>query len=276
MTFSQPSSTTQSVYPASPSPFHLRKSPRMSIAQTYLLAHRARAKLSSEAARPDHNLRLLVGHANLLDSLMLELADAEREQESWFYQSVRGATQSTPPAHSYNDRHIQWADSVEEPEHDWRVEDAGSDSDSDSDCSYDEEEDDEFDEDVEMADAVVALRRIPSHTSMLPPKGYNYQDEEEDYDMDDEEDYNHLALQRTPSHSGSPSPSSPPELLDDSDSTTDDESSMPPSPPTTMLPAFDDKKSTTIHGATGHGDKDAFYEEGFYLPPRNAARISVY
>ncbi|KAK4180061.1 hypothetical protein QBC36DRAFT_321138 [Triangularia setosa] len=288
MTFAQPSSaTTQthsqklqgaspSVYPASPLPYRLRKSPKMSIAQTYFLAHKARAKLSSEAARPDHNLRLLVGHANLLDSLMLELADAEREQESWFNQSVRGATQSTPPAPSSNNRHIQWADSVvEEPDHDWRVEDADSDSDSDSDCSYDEDEDDESDEDIEMADAVVALRRIPSHTSMLPPKGYSYQDEE-DYDMGDDEDYTQLALQRTPSHSGSPSPSSPPELLDDSDSTTDDESSMPPSPPTTTLPAFDDKKSTTIQSATGHGDKDAFYEEGFYLPPRNPARISVY
>ncbi|KAK0668623.1 hypothetical protein QBC41DRAFT_356394 [Cercophora samala] len=268
---------SQKLQAASPSPYHLRKSPRMSIAQTYFLAHKARAKLSSEAARPDHNLRLLVGHANLLDSLMLELADAEREQESWFNQSVRGATQSTPPAPSSNNRHIQWADSVvEEPQHDWRAEDADSDSDSDSDCSYDEDEDLDSDEDIEMADAVVALRRIPSHTSMLPPKGYNYQDEEEDYDMDDDdEDYTQLALQRTPSHSGSPSPSSPPELLDDSDSTTDDES-MPPSPPTTTLPAFDDKKSTTIQSATGHGDKDAFYEEGFYLPPRNSTRISIY
>lgn len=244
----------------------------MSIAQTYFLAHKARAKLSSEAARPDHNLRLLVGHANLLDSLMLDLADAEREQESWFNQSVRGATQSPPP--STNNRHIQWADHMEEPQHDWRAEDADSDSD-DSDCSYDSDEDDlDSDEDVEMADAVVALRRIPSHASMLPPKGYNYRDEEEDYDMeDDDEDYTQLALQRTSSHSA---PSSPPELLDDSDSTTDDESSMPPSPPTTTLPAFDDKKSTTIQSATGHGDKDAFYEEGFYLPPRNPARISIY
>ncbi|KAK4639667.1 hypothetical protein QC761_710380 [Podospora bellae-mahoneyi] len=263
---------SQSIYPASPSPYHLRKSPTMSIAQTYFLAHKARAKLSSEAARPDHNLRLLVGHANLLDSLMLDLADAEREQESWFNQSVRGATQSPPP--STNNRHIQWADHMEEPQHDWRAEDADSDSD-DSDCSYDEDEDDlDSDEDVEMADAVVALRRIPSHASMLPPKGYNYRDEEEDYAMeDDDEDYTQLALQRTSSHSA---PSSPPELLDDSDSTTDDESSMPPSPPTTTLPAFDDKKSTTIQSATGLGDKDAFYEEGFYLPPRNPARISIY
>jgi hypothetical protein len=247
----------------------------MSIAQTYFLAHKARAKLSSEAARPDHNLRLLVGHANMLDSLMLELADAEREQESWFNQSVRGASHNTS-----EDRHIQWADTiVEEPEQDWRVEDAGSDSD-DSDSDSDVSFDDEVDEDVEMADAV-SLRRIPSHYSMLPQKAaHNYQDEEEDYNMDEEEDYAHLALQRSPSHSTAPSPTSPPELDDDSDDSTEDES-MPPSPPTTLIPAFDEpRKGSSTTTTPDPGDKASFYEEGYYLPPRNPARlisaISVY
>jgi hypothetical protein len=245
----------------------------MSIAQTYFLAHKARAKLSSEAARPDHNLRLLVGHANLLDSLMLDLADAEREQESWFNQSVRGASHS-------EERHIQWADTIaEEPEQDWEGE---SDSDSDSDSDFDD------DEDVEMADAV-SLRRIPSHT-MLPHKAaYPYglgleEDDEEDYDMDDEEeDFAQLALQRSPSHSASSSPSSPPELDDDSDDSTEDEA-MPPSPPTTLLPTFEEpthkKSNATTPSPTDPADKTAFYEEGYYLPPRNPARlisaISVY
>jgi hypothetical protein len=242
----------------------------MSIAQTYFLAHKARAKLSSEAARPDHNLRLLVGHANLLDSLMLELADAEREQESWFNQSVRGASHT-------EEKHIQWADTiVEEPEHDWRVEDADS-SDSDSDSDFDDEED------IEMADAV-SLRRIHSHT-MLPHKAaypFNAMDDEEedeDYDMDGEEDFTQLALQRSPSHSAAPS--SPPELDDDSDDSTEDES-MPPSPPTALLPAFEEtqKGSITTATPTDPGDKTAFYEDGYYLPPRNPARlisaISVY
>src|SRR5271154_4534361 len=108
----------------------------MSVTQTYYLAHTARGKLSSEAARADHNLRLLVGHANLLDSLMLELAEAEQEQESWFNQSVRAATKTTEEP-----KHIQWADTVvEEPEHDWQAEDADSDS-SDSESEFDDEED---------------------------------------------------------------------------------------------------------------------------------------
>ena len=62
----------------------------MSITQTYFLAHSARGKLSKEAARADHDLRLLVGHANMLDSLMLDLANAEQEQERWFNQTVSG------------------------------------------------------------------------------------------------------------------------------------------------------------------------------------------
>ena len=98
----------------------------MSITQTYFLAHKARAKLSNEAARPDHNLRLLVGHANLLDSLMLDLAEAEREQESWFNQSVRGAA---PKA---EERHVQWADDVA-VEDDWEADSSDSDSDTEDD-----------------------------------------------------------------------------------------------------------------------------------------------
>lgn len=38
--------------------------------ETYLLASKARAKLTREASRPDHDLRVLVCHANMLDNLM--------------------------------------------------------------------------------------------------------------------------------------------------------------------------------------------------------------
>lgn len=258
-------SRPKTAVPASPivaSPFKLASATKkMSITQAYFLAHKARAKLSSEAARPDHNLRLLVGHANLLDSLMLDLAEAEREQESWFNQSVRGASAPSKT----EDRHIQWADSVvEEPDHDWQAEDADSDS-SDDDSEFDE------DEDIEMAD-IVSLHRIPSHTlSAQRSFGYDAMDEDDDYE-DDEEDFAQLALQRSPSHSASP-----PEL--DHDSDTSEDETMPPSPPTTTLPAFSEKQTTEFYTATQQ-DKDAFYDEGYYLPPRNPTRlvsaISVY
>jgi hypothetical protein len=263
-TTSQQQSRAQSFSPASPivaSPFKLATAAKkMSVTQAYFLAHKARAKLSHEAARPDHNLRLLVGHANLLDSLMLDLAEAEREQESWFNQSVRGASSKSED----KDRHIQWADSVvEEPENDWHAEDADSDSESDF----------SDDDDVEMAD-IVSLRRIPSY-STAHHFGYDETMDEDDADYeDDEEDFAQLALQRSPSHS-----QSPPEL--DHDSDTSEDESMPPSPPTVVLPSFSsDKQQQQHYSETSSQDKDAFYDEGYYLPPRNPARlvsaISVY
>lgn len=242
----------------------------MSITQTYYLAHKARAKLSHEAARPDHDLRLLVGHANLLDGLMLELAQAEREQESWFNQSVRGA--SSPRKVEEQQQRVQWADRVvEEPEEDWDVEhaeDADSDSSSDSEDSDSEFDDDE---DVEMADAVVSLRRLQSQHDvhvMSTVKEFA-EDVEED---DDEEDFAQLTLTRSPSHSAGLS--SPPELVDhDTDSSSEDES-MPPSPPTNVLPSFpaNQKHQEEI--------SSKLYDQGFYVPPRNPTRlisaISVY
>ena len=189
---------------------------------------------------------------------MMELADAEREQESWFNQSVRGAARKT------EEKHIQWADTVvEEPEEDWSPEDAESDSDSDSD--FDEEEED----DIEMAE-VVPLRRVPSNM-IVPAPVVRYHDMEED--DDEEEDFAQLSLQRSPSNSATP-----PELDSDSDSSEDE--SMPPSPPTATFPAFSEKQREMASDAWDQ-EKEAFFEsDGFYLPPRNPARlvsaISVY
>jgi hypothetical protein len=86
----------------------------MSVTQIYLLAHTAQSKLSIEASRPDHYLRLLVGHSNLLNSLMIELTKAEQMQ--WLDCSVRGARAAEDPTS------IQRADTmVEEPEVDWNL-----------------------------------------------------------------------------------------------------------------------------------------------------------
>jgi hypothetical protein len=249
----------------SPSPFHSSsQSPtkKMSVTQTYYLAHKARAKLSREAAQPDHNLRLLVGHANLLDSLMLDLADAEREQESWFNQSVRGASQAKS-----EEKHIQWADSIpEQAEDEWEADSSDSDS--------DEEEEDE---DIEMADAV-SFRRVPSNSTVAPASPQL--EDLEDFEEDDEEDYAALTLTRSVSHAASP-----PELDHDSDSSEDE--SMPPSPPFAVLATFSEKQRETITTTAYYNSKEDeedhkadFYDQGYYLPPRNPARlvsaISVY
>lgn len=219
---------------------------------------------------PDHNLRLLVGHANLLDSLMLELADAEREQESWFNQSVRSASQHEKTSSTEN-KHIQWADTIAEEDDD-EEEYYESSSDDDSD----------LDEDVEMVD-VVSLRRVPSHPNLktVPqsPKmevvEIDMDDDDFEEEDDDEEDYAQLTLTRSPSHHSISSP--PPELEHDLDESSEDEA-MPPSPPSTMLPTFEQKQKESQ--SIANAATDFFNEEVHYMPPRNPARlvtaISVY
>ncbi|KAH3681604.1 hypothetical protein WICPIJ_007478 [Wickerhamomyces pijperi] len=46
---------------------------------TYLLAARARSKLTNEASKQEHDLRKLVGHANLLDNIM-ERIETHKDQ----------------------------------------------------------------------------------------------------------------------------------------------------------------------------------------------------
>ena len=185
--------TTRSHFLSSPP----QKKQKMSLTQTYYIAASARSKLGKEACRADHDLRLLVGHANLLDSLMIELADAEKKQEEWFNSTVRNASK---PDES---RHIQWEDTIAEEE---------DEDDSDSDSDYDEDGD---------YDMVAAPRRIVSPPVHITTTEIELDDDEEDF-YDDLEDNADLALTRVASQQ------SPPELVDDSDS--DDESS-PASPP---------------------------------------------
>ncbi|KAF2663726.1 hypothetical protein BT63DRAFT_110850 [Microthyrium microscopicum] len=181
---------------ASPPP---SKKQKMSLSQTYFIASSARSKLGKEAMRPDHNLRLLVGHANLLDALMIELRDAEREQEAWFNASVKKAQKEEEP------KHIRWADTIVEEEDD-------DSEDSDSDSDFDED-------DFEMA--------IPRNIMQSPVtiSSRELDEDEEEMGYEDLEDNDDLALTRTSSH--------PPELVHDSDS--EDDSSPPTTPPQAVL-----------------------------------------
>jgi hypothetical protein len=91
-----------------------QKTQKMSITQTYFLAHSARNKLCKEAARPDHDLRLLVGHANTLDSLMLDLANVEQEQEWWFSDIVSGARDEEEARHRHVETVVESTDELED------------------------------------------------------------------------------------------------------------------------------------------------------------------
>lgn len=175
------------------------KKARMSLTQTYYVASTARSKLTREAGRGDHNLRRLVGHANLLDQLMVDLADAERESENWLNQSIREASRPEEP------KRVQWMDSIAETY--------------EQDEESDEESDDEdvFDE-IDFAQP----KRIAS-----APVTIDSDDLEEavyDEDSDDEE----LSLRRVASNS-------PPELTHDESDSEDEDDYAPTSPQDTTL-----------------------------------------
>ena len=228
----------------------------MSLTQTYYLAHTARAKLSREAARADHELRLLVGHANLLDGLMLDLADAEREQESWFNQTVKGAAEKE----TEEPQHIKWSESLPVVMEDYEEEDS-----SDAESEADEEE--------EIGYArPTPLRRAPAPPSIITTTEMDIDSDEEEDDEYEEE----LALTRTSSRT-------PPELLHESDSDSEDDS-MPPSPPITHDAYSEQRSQSSLFSPTSKvqakslpgkaSQEEEFYEEGYYLPQRQL--VSVY
>lgn len=250
------------------------KKQKMSLRQTYLLANTARGKMTMEASRGDHDLRLLVGHANFLDSLIADLAQAEREQESWFNHSVRSAAKE-----SAGPKHVQWADRIPEE----AVED-----DEDS----DEEEDDrmelsgaESDSDEEYIHPTAPV--VPPPRRRSPPIPTVTATEVSE-DMEIDEDYeDDLVLTRTPSH--------PPELMHESDSDSDDDL-MPPSPPQPNIPldVFSEKQrqaiattsfyqsipdaSQTAVASLPPSEQASFFDEGFYLPQRqpHTALVGAY
>ncbi|KAL2834217.1 hypothetical protein BDW59DRAFT_137530 [Aspergillus cavernicola] len=230
-----------------------RESKKMSITQTYYLAHTARRKLTREASRADHDLRLLVGHANLLDSLMIDLADAEQEQERWFNQTVSGVAKGSPRTEN---QHIQWAETVvEEPEEDWDPSDV---SDEDSDLS---EEDSDFEDDF-----APVRPRAPTPVAIVTEteleEDYD-SDSDSEFEYDDAEDLDDLALTRSPSRQ------TPPELShDDSDSEDD---SMPPSPPQPILETFDQK----LPHAAEISVSDSEYEHGYYVQQAQQTMIEA-
>lgn len=209
------------------------KKQKMSITQTYFLAHSARGKLSKEASRADHDLRLLVGHANMLDHLMIDLANAEQEQERWFTKSVSGASEPE------EQQHVETI--VEEPEADWEAEDA---DDSDNDSTYEEEEEasaviisTEVDADMEIddeTDGELALTRTPSRHS--PP--------ELSHDSDSESDDEHM-------------PPSPPQPTIATFSEKQRQA--------IATTSFYDSKEASL----SEREQQAFVQEGYYLPTRD-------
>lgn len=230
--------TTASHFISSPP----QKKQKMSLTQTYYIAASARSKLGKEACRADHDLRLLVGHANLLDSLMIELQDAERQQEAWFNQTMAKATKTEEP------RHIQWADSIAE-------EDEESDSDSES-----EVDEDDF-------DMIPMPRRIAQAPIQISTVEVDEDEDEEEY-YDDMEDDAELTLTRVPSQI-----QSPPELVYEEDSEDD---SPPTSPPTASLEFSEKEAMLTTTFYAGKTQSKYLEDDHPLFMDTNAPLISSY
>jgi len=231
--------TTRSYFVSSPP----QKKQKMSLTQTYYIAASARSKLGKEACRADHDLRLLVGHANLLDSLMLELADAEKKQEEWFNNTVRKASKAEEP------RHIQWVDSI--------TEEVEEEDDSDS-----ESESDFYDEDGDF-DMVTAPRRIVQAPVQITTTELDDEDDEEEF-YDDLEDDADLALTRVPSQS-------PPELVHDEES---DDESPPTSPPQPTM-QFSEKEAMLTTSFYDKADQHSLFQDNYFSTERTAPLIAT-
>jgi len=162
----------------------------LNTAQLSYLARMARGKLLNEAQQIDHNLRLVVIHANLLDSLMVHLAFAQQRE----YLYPLEAPSYEQGANLWR-RHHQHPFSEEEEE---------------------EEEDEECDSDAEYADSTddeVEYQQMATVSISSEPT-----DRENDYDQMED-----LVLARTTWRH------SPPELVINDDSGTDEEFG-PPTP----------------------------------------------
>lgn len=98
----------------------------------YAIASTAKAKLGTEVDRPDHRLRILVGHANLLDVLMEELVDAEHKLQV----ALRDHKARCSVVH------VRWIDQIPE-----------------DDTSEEEQDSDASDEDADLVELVLQRSR---------------------------------------------------------------------------------------------------------------------
>ncbi|KAF2860261.1 hypothetical protein K470DRAFT_72661 [Piedraia hortae CBS 480.64] len=205
-----------------------RKSkPLVSLITTYSVAATARSKLGREANRSDHNLRVLVGHANFLDSLMLQLQEAERERNEWCRSFSVDRIEELAEDDDDDKEEEEDDDDEEEKEGIFQIPLHRQDS---LDCSYDADAEDEASEDGDDDVDDEADHQTNDDTQVTPTKPINevdaphstyssYAAYPEDYFDEDEGDY---ALGRVSSRL--------PDLLQD-ESDTEEEDQGPVSPP---------------------------------------------
>lgn len=137
----------------------------MSMAETYFLASKARSKLSREAQRNDHNLRVLVSHANMLDNLMGALTKKRAA-------GIAMEPVATPAKPMYNTHPIAAISEVEEEEED-----------EDDYEGYSEDDDSSDDDEWEYEEIKTAP--LNTHVHEIQVTEISDSDEEDDDDEDE-------------------------------------------------------------------------------------------
>lgn len=233
------------------------KKQRMSVTQTYRLAHTARGKLSTEASRGEYDLRVLVGHANLLDNLMIELAEAEKEQEDFYNNNIRSTSvyTSTP-------------EDLEIPD--------GSDSEDDSDNDVDAHSSYSDFKDEQFARMAVPMKRSTSRSSLVAvAEDFAEETQDEDRKKYDDQDYDNpeLSLVRTHSHLDIAHEQHVPELVHDSDDSDDESSSPPPSPdyPSVNIKDF----AVASRKSTSTTAEEALHETAYWSPEQQPQMVAA-
>ncbi|ODQ67549.1 hypothetical protein NADFUDRAFT_45628 [Nadsonia fulvescens var. elongata DSM 6958] len=148
----------------------------LSLAETYILASKAKAKLTREARRPDINLRRLVVNANFLDNIMDKITSSSTN-----YNTVRFVDEPKPktvtvavepPAYSsppvkdgtishFTENHVDDPSKDQTPQYVSTVHDENgvfkyeisADSDSDSDSDFDSDSEADYDSDSDSEDS---------------------------------------------------------------------------------------------------------------------------
>jgi hypothetical protein len=158
-----------------------------------MIAHQARGKLAKEANSPDHNLHRLVCHANMLDTLIFDLAHAEEEQDSYL-DKLSSGTKKKP---ARKPKVEKWAQVVV----DKLEEESGSEE--EHDLSEDDDSSDEEYEHCENRDSDKANVIVSVIISS----------EEEDGANELQEEHARLALERTKSRHQPPKVSKQPKSI---------------------------------------------------------------
>lgn len=226
------------------------------LAEIYFLASKARSKLTREASKNNHNLRVLVSHANLLDNLMESLSKKRTAGISQKPVVAPVLTHDTPITTIQEEDEEEYSSSDDE-EYEY---------DQDSD-----EEDDDFDSHLGTVVSVFPdsknFRQLPTiDEAPLHEIQVVEVSNEEDSDSDEESAYSHVS---TMSIKSTASSESVPSLSYSSEEESDDDFYS--------APASKNNHTTTVIGKQHHHNhmKTQYHSRHLVLPESGLVSVQV-